>query len=383
MAYILGRKGFRRLELAVDPRVLIPRPETEHVVEAALGLPAGARVVDVGTGSGAIALALADERPDLRVVGTESSAGALAVARANAARLDLDVELLEGDLLEPVTGPVDAVVSNPPYVPDGARLAPELAYEPVEALYAGHEGLEVYRRLVPALREVAFVALEVGMGRASDVAALLVGYDDRDHPRSRRHRPRRGGPSMTFDECIAGGGVVVFPADTVYGLACDPTNEAAVARLYELKGRAADKPAAVMFFDRVQALAALPELTARTRALMARLLPGAVTLLVPSERFPLAGGAGTLGLRVPDIPPLGSLPVLQSSANVAGGPDARRLEDVPEAIRRGADLVLDGGELPGTPSTVVDLRGYERGGEWRILRAGAVPEAVVRSLAHD
>ena len=89
VAYILGRKGFRRLELAVDPRVLIPRPETEHVVEAALGLPAGARVVDVGTGSGAIALALADERPDLRVVGTESSPGALAMARANAARLGL------------------------------------------------------------------------------------------------------------------------------------------------------------------------------------------------------------------------------------------------------------------------------------------------------
>jgi L-threonylcarbamoyladenylate synthase len=186
---------------------------------------------------------------------------------------------------------------------------------------------------------------------------------------------------MTFDECIAGGGIAVFPADTVYGLACDPANEAAVVRLYELKGRPPDKPAAVMFFDRVQALAMLPELTARTRALMARLLPGAVTLLVPSDRFPLAGGAGTLGLRVPDIPPLGSLPVLQTSANAAGGPDARRLEGVPEAIRQGADLVLDGGELPGTPSTVVDLRTYERGGELRIVRAGAVPEPVIRSLA--
>ena len=188
---------------------------------------------------------------------------------------------------------------------------------------------------------------------------------------------------MTFDEVIAGGGVVVFPADTVYGLACDPSNEDAVARLYSLKGRPPDKPAAVMFFDRVQALSAVPELTARTRALMARLLPGAVTLLVPSHRFPLAGGAGTLGLRVPDIPPLGAAPVLQSSANVAGGPDARRLEDVPEAIRRGADLVLDGGELPGTPSTVVDLRAYERGGEPLVARPGAVPEAVVRLAAHD
>jgi L-threonylcarbamoyladenylate synthase len=182
---------------------------------------------------------------------------------------------------------------------------------------------------------------------------------------------------MNLDECIAAGGVAVFPADTVYGLACDPSNPDAVSRLYELKGRRPDKPAAVMFFDREQAL--LPELPPRTRAIMARLLPGAVTLLVPSERFPLAGGKGTLGVRVPDIPPLGSVPVLQSSANVTGGPDARRLEDVPEAIRRGADLVIDGGELPGTPSTVVDLRGDAL----RIVRVGAVPEAVVRLAVHD
>jgi release factor glutamine methyltransferase len=177
VAYILGCKGFRRLELEVGPRVLIPRPETEHVVEAALGLPPGARVVDVGTGSGAIALALADERPDLRVVATDSSPAALAVARANAARLGLAVEWLEGDLLEPVSGPVDAVVSNPPYVPDGEALAPELAYEPAGALYGGLDGLDVYRRLAPALRDVPFVALEVGAGQARRVAALLAGHE--------------------------------------------------------------------------------------------------------------------------------------------------------------------------------------------------------------
>jgi L-threonylcarbamoyladenylate synthase len=184
---------------------------------------------------------------------------------------------------------------------------------------------------------------------------------------------------VTFEECIAGGGVAVFPADTVYGLACDPENERAVARLYELKGRPPDKPAAVMFF----ALDTLPELGPRTRALAERLLPGAVTLLVPSDRFPLAGGAGTLGLRVPDLPALAHVraPVLQSSANLTGGPDARRLEDVPDAIRRGADLVIDGGELAGTPSTVVDLREYEATGAWRIVRQGAVPEAVIRSSA--
>jgi release factor glutamine methyltransferase len=178
VAYILGHKGFRRLELEVDSRVLIPRPETEHVVEAALDLPQGARVVDVGTGSGAIALALADERPDLDVVGTDSSADALAVARANAARLGLAVEFVETDLLAGVAGPIDAVVSNPPYVREGERLAPELTrYEPDIALYGGgDDGLEIYRRLVPAVAGVPFVAFEIAGWQAEAVGALLEGY---------------------------------------------------------------------------------------------------------------------------------------------------------------------------------------------------------------
>jgi release factor glutamine methyltransferase len=177
VAYILGRKGFRRIELEVDPRVLIPRPETEHVVEAALGLPSGARVVDVGTGSGAIALALADERPDLRIVATDSSADALAVARANAARLGVEVEFLQGDLLDPVTGEIDAVVSNPPYVRVGEGLPPEITrYEPAEALYAGPDGLDVYRRLAPACAGVPFVAFEIAGWQAEAVGALLEGF---------------------------------------------------------------------------------------------------------------------------------------------------------------------------------------------------------------
>jgi release factor glutamine methyltransferase len=174
VAYILGRKGFRRLELEVDERVLIPRPETEHLVEAALDLPAGARVVDVGTGSGAIALALADERPDLRVVASDISADALEVARANASRLGLNVEFVQGDLLEAVTGPVDAVVSNPPYVREGERLAPELTrYEPAVALYGGDEGLDFYRRLAPAAAGVSFVAFEIPGWLAEAVTGLL------------------------------------------------------------------------------------------------------------------------------------------------------------------------------------------------------------------
>jgi L-threonylcarbamoyladenylate synthase len=183
-----------------------------------------------------------------------------------------------------------------------------------------------------------------------------------------------------FENTITEGGVVVFPADTVYGLACAPDDPAAVGRLYALKGRPPDRPAAVMFFDRDRAFDALPELEARTRALLERLLPGAVTALLPNplRRFPLACGPDphTLGLRVPDLPALDGmpLPVLQSSANHSGGRDARRLEDVPEEIRRDADLVLDGGELAGTPSTVVDLRRFELDGVWAVLRRGLVPE---------
>ena len=165
--------------------------------------------------------------------------------------------------------------------------------------------------------------------------------------------------------CIAAGGVAVFPADTVYGLACDPENEGAVNKLYALKGRPPEKPAAVMFFD-------LDELGD-----FGGLLPGGVTLLLPNprRRFPLACTTDpeTLGVRVPFLAPVGR-PVLQSSANLAGGPDAKRLEAVPQSIRDGADLVLDGGELPGIASTVIDLRTPE----WRIVRQGAVSAHRVR-----
>jgi release factor glutamine methyltransferase len=172
VAYILGEKGFRRIVLRVDPRVLVPRPETEFVVEAALSLPEGARVVDVGTGSGAIALALKDERPDLEVAGTDVSADALDVARGNAARLGLDVEFVHGDLLAGLEA--DAVVSNPPYVAAGERLPADVGFEPREALFGGEDGLDVIRRLVAAAERVPFLALEVGAGQAPAVAELMA-----------------------------------------------------------------------------------------------------------------------------------------------------------------------------------------------------------------
>jgi L-threonylcarbamoyladenylate synthase len=178
-----------------------------------------------------------------------------------------------------------------------------------------------------------------------------------------------------FERCIAAGGVALFPADTVYGLATDPESREGVERLYAIKGRRPEVPAAVMFFSLEQ----LPELDARSREIAERLLPGAVTLVVPNpeRRYPLAGGGDRLGIRVPllegELAPLAAMgrPVLQSSANPSGGADARRVEDVDQGIREGVDLVLDGEELPGTSSTVVDLTGVG----WRVLREGAVPRA--------
>jgi release factor glutamine methyltransferase len=178
VAYLLGTKGFRHIDLEVDPRVLVPRPETELLVDVALALPHGARVLDVGTGSGAIALALKAERPDLDVTASDVSAAALEVARANAARLELEVAFVEADLLDSLGARWDAILSNPPYVAERDRpaLPPDVVrHEPAAALFAGADGLDVLRRLIPAaaLTAATLLALEVGAGQALDVAALV------------------------------------------------------------------------------------------------------------------------------------------------------------------------------------------------------------------
>jgi release factor glutamine methyltransferase len=178
VAYILGLRMFRTITLSVDARVLIPRPETELLVEAALELPRAVSVADVGTGSGAVALAVKAERPDLRVTGIDISPDALEVARANRQRLGLSVELVHADLLD--EDRYHAVLANLPYVRPDEELVPEIVlYEPREALYAGGEdGLSAIRHLVEvvgASSATRFVALEVGLGQATSVAELLRG----------------------------------------------------------------------------------------------------------------------------------------------------------------------------------------------------------------
>jgi release factor glutamine methyltransferase len=173
VAYILGRRDFRRISLAVDRRVLIPRPETELLVEVGLSLAPGVRVADVGTGSGAIALALKDERPDLDVWGIDVSKGAIAVARDNALRLGLDATFVQADLLDGEVA-FDALLANLPYVADGAELAPEIArYEPLSALFAGRAGLDLIARLIAMTAGVPLVALEVGTDQAPAVEGML------------------------------------------------------------------------------------------------------------------------------------------------------------------------------------------------------------------
>ncbi len=178
LAYVVGTQRFRGLELRVDRRVLVPRPHTEPLVEAALGLPRGARVLDLCTGSGAVALAIAHERPDLAVTGADLSDDALAVARANAAALGADVAFVRSDLLAGAPGPWDALVANPPYMEERAAGAwsDEMArHEPELAFRGGPDGLALVRRLVAqaAGAGIPWLALEGGDGQAGAVATLV------------------------------------------------------------------------------------------------------------------------------------------------------------------------------------------------------------------
>lgn len=190
-----------------------------------------------------------------------------------------------------------------------------------------------------------------------------------------------------LERCVSGGGIAVFPSDGVYGLACDPLDAGAIAKIYRLKGRDDGKPSAVMYFSPLAMRELVAGLGPRTKAAISALLPGPATLVVanPQRRYPLACRADRdrVGIRLIGGPLAGTMcPVFQTSANLSGEPAPARFEDVPESIRDGADLTIDGGELPGLPSTVVDLSSIEEEGSWRILRDGALsPGDVASKLA--
>lgn len=197
---------------------------------------------------------------------------------------------------------------------------------------------------------------------------------------------RDGAPAAraALERTIAVGGVVVFPADGLYGLACDPLDPGAIRRIHELKGRDDGKPSAVMYFSPLAMRELVAGLGPRTKAAVSALLPGPLTLVVanPERRYPLAcrEDVGRLGVRLLAGPLAGAMtPIFQTSANRSGEPAPSRFDDIPDSIRAGADLAIDGGELTGLPSTVVDLTAIDADGSWRVLREGAVSEGDLAS----
>lgn len=187
--------------------------------------------------------------------------------------------------------------------------------------------------------------------------------------------------------CIAAGGVALFPADGLYGLACDPLDQAAIERIHRIKGRDDGKPSAVLYFSPLAMREIVESLGERAGAAVGRLLPGPVTVVVanPDRRYPLAcrEDAERLGLRLIDGPLAGAMcPIFQTSANRSGEPAPAHFADVPREILAAVDVAIDGGTLAGLPSTVVDLTEIDAGGEWKILREGAMVSAELeRSLA--
>jgi L-threonylcarbamoyladenylate synthase len=183
--------------------------------------------------------------------------------------------------------------------------------------------------------------------------------------------------------CIAAGGVAVFPADGLYGLACDPLNQAAIERIHRIKGRDDGKPSAILYFSTLAMRELVESLGDRTRAAVGALLPGPVTLVVanPEHRYPLACRADPerLGLRLVDGPLEGMMwPVFQTSANRSGEPAPAIFADVPRSVLSAVDVAIDGGALTGSPSTVIDVTSLDSTGEWTVLRQGGMPADVLR-----
>jgi release factor glutamine methyltransferase len=423
VAYILGRAHFRHLELEVRPAVLIPRPETEELVEAALAVlrrrppwkekdsPA-CLIADVGTGSGAIALSLAQEG-GYPVLATDIRAEALAIALRNTAAAGVEalVELRQADLL---TGVPDAslhlVVSNPPYVSSGdmASLAPDIRlFEPETALEAGRDGLDVIRRLLPeavrTLRPGGSLLLEVGDGQADAVAALAVkaGFSAVTVHKDMSQKDRiveatlpgaivRAAEDLDASDRAAltraldAGAIVGVPTDTVYGLAARWDSRVGVAALFAAKGRSPEQPVAVLFPSVEAVKSALPDLQPATARVLEALLPGPFTFVVTTTvpRPALVGTADSLGVRVPDRPELLCLmtslamPLAATSANITGEKDAAGLAEVDPAMLSHCSVAFagaPGGQAAGKASTVVDLRPLTSGAAPVILREGAVP----------
>jgi tRNA threonylcarbamoyl adenosine modification protein (Sua5/YciO/YrdC/YwlC family) len=395
----------------------------------------------VGTGSGAIALSIAQEA-GLPVLAIDASPSALKVAAANAAATGLDhlVEFRQADLL---CGVADAslhlIVSNPPYVTsaDLETLAPDVRrFEPLMALEAGPDGLDVIRRLLPeaarALRPGGTILLEVGYDQAQAVSELAIkaGFVLTAIHTDLSGKDRiveatlpgvctvaltgqpGGGPGEPPDaalgedevaclrEALTAGAVLGVPTDTVYGIGARWDSDAGIRRLFMAKGRPSKQPVAVLFPSVDAVVQALPNLVGAAAKVLAALLPGPFTFVVATDvpRPDLVGTPDSLGVRVPDHPRLLALlellgtPLAATSANLSGQPDARTLSHVAPVVLAHCSLAFDDSAAPGAghgaspapddgasarASTVVDLRPLARGEAPVVLREGAVPAASV------
>jgi L-threonylcarbamoyladenylate synthase len=195
----------------------------------------------------------------------------------------------------------------------------------------------------------------------------------------------RDGPDAArtaLERCVGDGGVAIFPADTLYGLACDPLNADAVERVHSIKGRDEGRPLAVMYFSTLAMRELVSGLGPRARQAVSELLPGPVTLVIanPERRYPLASREvpETLGVRLIAGPLAGAMtPILQTSANSSGGDAPRSFEEIDERVLAAVDLAIDGGELLGAPSTVVDVTELDSQGRWEVLREGALPRGAI------
>jgi L-threonylcarbamoyladenylate synthase len=198
----------------------------------------------------------------------------------------------------------------------------------------------------------------------------------------------RDGPEAAraaLERCAGEGGVAIFPADTLYGLACDPLNAQAVERIHSIKGRDEGKPSAVMYFSPLAMRELVSALGERSRQAVSALLPGPLTLVIanPDQRYPLASrdNPERLGVRLIEGPLSGTrTPIFQTSANRSGESAPHSFEGIDEQVLAGADVAIDGGELLGAPSTVVDLSELDSSGRWEVLREGALPRGVIEGI---
>ncbi|MPZ53422.1 MAG: peptide chain release factor N(5)-glutamine methyltransferase [Acidimicrobiia bacterium] len=376
LQYLEGTAPFGPLELIVDERVLIPRPETEELFERVVGFEQDPElIVDIGTGSGALALALDNHYPLAEVWATDVSQDALAVADLNRERLGLSVNFGYGDLFDAVPmrlrGRIDLMVSNPPYVaaPEVDSLPADVRREPKGALVAGERGTEVIERIgAEAARWLApWGRLGVEIGETQeDIAGHFVDIDTEVGTDLTGRIRYVLGRSLIGDRAVravGAGEVIGVPTDTVYGIAVDPTDENAVGELFRLKARSAQKPIGILLADVQQALD-LVELPPYARDLAETHWPGALTLVAPS-RNPLPTGVGdperdTLGVRVPEhlhfqkvLAETGPLAV--TSANPSGGHDV--VDDVEARTVFGevVSVYVPGLSAHRAGSTVVDV----------------------------